>query len=72
MIFSGSSPVFKNGQFAGAVGISGDGIDQDDIISAYGSENFEVPPERRSDRLVIRGVRMPYTKFPRHPHIGEE
>ncbi|MEW6733763.1 MAG: hypothetical protein AB1489_20715 [Acidobacteriota bacterium] len=72
MIFAGSSPIFKNGQFAGAVGISGDGIDQDDIISAYGSENFEAPPERRSDRFFMRGIRLPYTKFPRHPHLGEE
>ncbi|MEW6738179.1 MAG: hypothetical protein AB1489_43295, partial [Acidobacteriota bacterium] len=72
MIFSGSSPIFKNGRFAGAVGISGDGIDQDDIISSFGSENFEAPPDRRSDRAFVRGIRLPYTKFPRHPHIGEE
>lgn len=72
MIFTGSSPLFKNGKLAGAVGISGDGIDQDDIIGSYGSENFEAPPEMRIDRFFMRGIRIPFTKFPRHPHIGEE
>lgn len=72
MIFSGSSPLYKSGKLAGAVGISGDGIDQDDIIGSYGSENFEANPEIRIDRFFMRGIRIPFTKFPRHPHIGEE
>lgn len=72
MIFSGSSPLYKGGRLAGAIGISGDGIDQDDIIGAYGSENFEANPEIRIDRFFMRGIRIPFTKFPRHPHIGEE
>jgi hypothetical protein len=72
MIFTGSSPVQKNGILSGAIGISGDGIDQDDIIGSYGSENFEIAPDKRIDRFFMRGIRIPYTKFPRHPHIGEE
>jgi uncharacterized protein GlcG (DUF336 family) len=72
MIFTGSSPAFKNGQFAGAVGISGDGIDQDNIIAAYGTEGYDTPLERRIDRFFMRGVRIPFHKFPRHPHLGEE
>lgn len=72
MIFSGSSLLYKDGRLVGAIGISGDGTDQDDIISAYGSEGFEAPPELRSDRFFMRGLRIPYTKFPRHPHLGEE
>ncbi|MBL8197035.1 MAG: heme-binding protein, partial [Blastocatellia bacterium] len=72
MIFSGSSPLYKGGRLAGAVGISGDGIDQDDIIGSFGSENFEANPEIRIDRFFMRGIRIPFTKFPRHPHIGEE
>ncbi|MCS6884633.1 MAG: hypothetical protein RMM17_03425 [Acidobacteriota bacterium] len=72
MIFSGSSLLYKENRLVGAIGISGDGTDQDDIISAFGSEGFEAPPEIRSDRFFMRGVRIPYTKFPRHPHLGEE
>jgi uncharacterized protein GlcG (DUF336 family) len=72
MIFSGSSPVAVNGQLAGSTGISGDGIDQDDIIGSYGSKGFEVPPAMRCDRFFMRGIRIPYTHFPRHPNLGGE
>lgn len=67
-IFPGSVPLFKNGRLAGAIGISGDGVDQDDLISAMGSAGFEAPAEIRSDRLFVRGIRLPYVKFPRHPN----
>jgi uncharacterized protein GlcG (DUF336 family) len=69
-IFPGSVPLYKNGQLAGAIGISGDGVDQDDIIAHKGSAGFESPPEIRSDRVFVRGVRLPFTKFPRHPNRG--
>src|SRR5213075_2829271 len=32
-IFAGSVPLYKNGTLVGAIGVSGDGIDQDDYIS---------------------------------------
>jgi uncharacterized protein GlcG (DUF336 family) len=67
-IFPGSVPLFKNGQFAGAIGISGDGVDQDDLVAAMGSAGFEAPPDIRCDRVFVRGVRLPYVKFPRHPN----
>ncbi|HLF85005.1 MAG TPA: heme-binding protein, partial [Blastocatellia bacterium] len=67
-IFPGSVPLYKNGRLAGAIGVSGDGVDQDDIISAMGSTGFEAPADIRSDRVFVRGVRLPYVKFPRHPN----
>lgn len=67
-IFPGSVPLYKNGKLVGAIGISGDGVDQDDLISAMGSAGFEAPLDIRSDRLFVRGVRLPYVKFPRHPN----
>jgi uncharacterized protein GlcG (DUF336 family) len=67
-IFPGSVPLYKGGQLVGAIGISGDGVDQDDIIASMGSEGFDAPLEIRSDRVFVRGVRLPYTKFPRHPN----
>jgi uncharacterized protein GlcG (DUF336 family) len=66
-IFAGGVPLFKNGVLVGAIGISGDGIDQDDIIAATGSIGFEAPPGIRADTLIVRGARLPYVKFPRHP-----
>ncbi len=67
-IFPGSVPLYKNGKLAGAIGISGDGVDQDDLIAAMGSAGFEAPVEIRSDRVFVRGVRLPFVKFPRHPN----
>jgi uncharacterized protein GlcG (DUF336 family) len=68
-IFPGGVPLYKNGRFAGGIGVSGDGVDQDDLIAAAGSVGFEAPRESRCDRLLIRGVRLPYVKFPRHPNL---
>ncbi len=67
-IFAGSVPLFKNGRFAGGLGISGDGIDQDDRTATNGSAGFESPEEMRCDRIFVRGARLPFTKFPRHPN----
>ena len=39
-----------------------------DIIATMGSTGFESPPEIRSDRVFVRGVRLPFVKFPRHPN----
>jgi uncharacterized protein GlcG (DUF336 family) len=68
-IFPGGIPLYKGGRLAGAIGVSGDGVDQDDLIALAGSAGFEAPPERRSDQLVVRGVRLPYVKLPRHPEL---
>ena len=68
-IFPGSVPLYKNGALVGGVGVSGDGVDQDDIVAAMGSAGFEAPPAIRSDRVFVRGVRLPWVKFPRHPDL---
>jgi uncharacterized protein GlcG (DUF336 family) len=68
-IFPGGVPLYKGGRLAGAIGVSGDGVDQDDLIATAGSAGFEAPAERRSDQLTIRGVRLPYVKLPRHPEL---
>jgi len=68
-IFPGSVPLYRNGELVGAIGISGDGVDQDDIIAAAGSEGFAAPPEIRADQVFVRGVRLPYVKFPRSPNL---
>jgi uncharacterized protein GlcG (DUF336 family) len=68
-IFPGGVPLFKDGRLAGAIGISGDGVDQDDLIAWAGSIGFEAPEDRRCDQLTIRGARLPYVKFPRHPEL---
>ena len=67
-IFPGSVPLYKGNKLVGAIGISGDGVDQDDLISAMGSAGFEAPDNVRSDQVMVRGTRLPYVKFPRNPN----
>jgi uncharacterized protein GlcG (DUF336 family) len=68
-IFAGSVPLYKNGVLAGAIGISGDGIDQDDLIGAAGANGFSPPAGIRADQIFVRGVRLPFLKFPRSPNL---
>lgn len=68
-IFAGSVPLYKNGVLVGAIGVSGDGIDQDDLIAAAGANGFSPPVGIRSDQFFVRGVRLPFLKFPRSPNL---
>ena len=67
VFFPGSEPLYKNGVLVGGVGVSGDGVDQDDYVTAGGAAGFEPDPSIRADQIVIDGVRLPYLKFPRNP-----
>jgi uncharacterized protein GlcG (DUF336 family) len=67
VFFPGAVGLFKNGTLVGGLGISGDGVDQDDYVTAGGSVGFEAPTAIRADQIFINGVRLPYFKFPRNP-----
>jgi uncharacterized protein GlcG (DUF336 family) len=67
VFFPGSSPLYRNGQLIGGLGVSGDGVEQDDYVTAGGAQGFEAPDAYRADRILLRGVRLPYWKFPRNP-----
>lgn len=68
-IFPGSVPLYRGSTLVGAIGVSGDGVDQDDLIAAMGSAGFEAPAGIRSDTRLVQGVRLPYTVFPRNPNL---
>lgn len=68
-IFPGGFPLYRNGVLIGAIGVSGDGIDQDDIIAASGTVNFLPPENIRADQFRYRDARLPYAKFPRNPSL---
>jgi len=68
-IFAGSIPLYKNGELVGAIGISGDGIDQDDLIAAAGAAGYAPATGIRSDQFFVRSVRLPFVKFPRSPNL---
>ncbi len=67
VFFPGSVPLYKNGVLVGGLGISGDGVEQDDFVAAGGSVGFEAPTAIRADQIMVRNVRLPYLKFPRNP-----
>jgi uncharacterized protein GlcG (DUF336 family) len=70
VFFPGSIGIYAGGTLVGGLGVSGDGVEQDDLVTAAGvTPNFVAPPEIRADRVVIGGVRLPFFKFPRNPEI---
>jgi uncharacterized protein GlcG (DUF336 family) len=67
VFFPGSVPLYKNGVLVGGLGVSGDGVDQDDYVTNGGAQSFAAPDNIRADQLIIDNVRLPYLKFPRNP-----
>ncbi|MCL6251491.1 heme-binding protein [Altererythrobacter sp. KTW20L] len=81
-IFPGSVPIYRGGQLVGGIGVSGDGIDQDDMVSFLGLHNAglrvggigNAAPGIRADRIVVdlgdgREVRLRYVSCPFAPFL---
>jgi len=68
-LFPGSTPVYKNGELEGGLGLSGDGVDQDDYITNGGAAGYLPAPAIRCDQIDFRGTPLPFFKFPRHPGL---
>jgi len=81
-IFPGSVPIYRGGTLVGAIGISGDGIDQDDMTAFLGTNNAgarlgtlgNALPARRSDQIVLQvgtvAARLRYVNCPFAPFLG--
>jgi uncharacterized protein GlcG (DUF336 family) len=67
VFFPGSAGLYRNGVLVGGLGVSGDGVDQDDFVTSAGAAGFLAPDAMRADQLSINNVRLPYWKFPRNP-----
>jgi uncharacterized protein GlcG (DUF336 family) len=67
VFFPGALPLYKNGVLVGGLGVSGDGVDQDDFATSAGGNNFPAPPNIRADQIIDQDVRLPYIKFPQNP-----
>ncbi len=68
-IFPGGIPLYRNGVIVGAIGVSGDGVDQDDLVAAAGSEGYLPADALRADFMSYLGARLPYVKFPRDAEL---
>ncbi|HET6518561.1 MAG TPA: heme-binding protein [Geminicoccaceae bacterium] len=80
-IFPGGVPIYRDGVLVGGVGVSGDGIDQDDMIAFLGLDRAgraldtgigNAPREIRSDRLTPRGINLRYVQCPFAPFLGSD
>jgi uncharacterized protein GlcG (DUF336 family) len=86
-IFPGAVPIYRDGTVIGAIGISGDGVDQDDMIAALGLERARsalaassnvnppahAPRELRSDRLSVPGPgSLRYVQCPQSPFVSSQ
>lgn len=68
VFFPGSAPLYKLGRgLIGGFGVSGDGVDQDDVVTSQGQRGFDVIGAPRADQVTVAGVRLPYQKFNRNP-----
>ncbi len=71
VFFPGSAPLYRFGtRLVGGLGVSGDGVDQDDYVTAAGLRGYEAAGRIRADRVDVRRVTLPYLKFPRAPEEG--
>lgn len=75
-IFPGGVPIYRNGMLVGAIGVSGDGVDQDDMVAllgvarasqALGSGFGNAPAAIRADTLTPQSVRLRYAQCPQTP-----
>ncbi|PLW68693.1 hypothetical protein C0039_11495 [Pseudohalioglobus lutimaris] len=76
-IFPGSVPIYRGDVLVGGIGVSGDGIDQDDMIAFLGVHEAgagvnNAPPEIRADRLKPMGERLRYVQCPQSPYFGSD
>ncbi len=67
VFFPGSTPLYRDGVMVGGLGVSGDGVEQDDYVTAKGARGFKPPKKIRADTITIDEVRLPFWKFPRNP-----
>ena len=78
-IFPGGVPIYRGNQLIGAIGVSGDGVDQDDMVAFLGVANAaralntglsNAPASIRADTLVPQGTRLRYAQCPQAPFLN--
>ena len=81
-IFPGSVPIYRDGVLVGGIGVSGDGIEQDDLISFLGLHNAglqlgtinNAPKAIRADRIVAPGhdIHLRFVQCPQKPFLDSD
>ena len=76
-IFSGGFPVYRGSELIGGIGISGDGIQQDSMVSFLGIQNGpttinNAPAAIRADQLAPEGINLRYVNCPAAPFLNSD
>lgn len=83
-VFPGSVPIYRNlangtVKLIGGIGVSGDGVDQDDMVSFLGLHEAglalngaigNAPPAMRADTLTPQGSRLRFVQCPQSPFLN--
>jgi len=67
VFFPGASPLYAGSKLVGGLGVSGDGVEQDDYVTVAGAGAFLPSQSMWADRIEVDGVRLPMFKYPRQP-----
>lgn len=67
VFFPGSTALYVGSKLIGGFGVSGDGVDQDDVVTVGGAKGLLPPAQFAADQQFFRGVRLTTFKFPRNP-----
>jgi uncharacterized protein GlcG (DUF336 family) len=67
VFFPGSTALYVGNKLIGGFGVSGDGVDQDDVVTVGGAKGLLPPAQFAADQQFFRGVRLTTFKFPRNP-----
>ena len=71
IFFPGATPLYDAaGNLIGGLGVSGDGVEQDDFVTAGGAQGYLPPEGVRASAFSFGGVQLPYFKFPQNPGPG--
>jgi uncharacterized protein GlcG (DUF336 family) len=70
VFFPGSTALYVGRTLKGGYGISGDGVDQDDVVTFFGAAGFSAPQSIQAVQFFVRGIRLPYIKFSRNAMAG--
>jgi uncharacterized protein GlcG (DUF336 family) len=70
VFFPGSSALYTGDgtTIVGGLGVSGDGVDQDDVVTYMASLGFDPAEVLKADQFFFQSVRLPYQKFNRNPN----
>lgn len=73
--FPGGVPIYRGNVLVGGIGVSGDGVDQDDMIAFLGlaqagGDFSNAHQVMRNDTLEPQGVRLRYVQCPQTPFLN--